>query len=204
MKLTQMNPEKLVCAKYNPKSRTNEKSLSRLLSSISNYGILYPILIDAKMNVIDGHRRFACAKNLGMSLVPVIISESKIHKDVAYETINTTARKMSGKELIFVYINGGKVSKVAEEKIKTLEALIGTTRLRQLGEKNISPEILKYAELTGRRAGDTSKEFLVKAINWMINTNQMWVMKRAVESEIPANVLKKAVLSNSKLKQSWV
>ena len=53
------------CSSWNPPSRVEEKRLRGLKDSISDVGLLYPVLMDKNNNLIDGHRRLVAVKELG-------------------------------------------------------------------------------------------------------------------------------------------
>ena len=59
----------------------DDEELAELASSIGRIGMISPIVVCRKgegLEVIAGHRRFAAAQKLNMSLVPVIVRESNI------------------------------------------------------------------------------------------------------------------------------
>ena len=51
-------------APWNPASRTSQRRISKLVASIEDVGLLYPLLIDTHGNIVDGHRRHAALKQL--------------------------------------------------------------------------------------------------------------------------------------------
>ena len=57
----QVDVRDLVPAKFNPLARTTPTAIRRLKDSIQRVGMLYPILITDRMEIIDGHRRVHCA-----------------------------------------------------------------------------------------------------------------------------------------------
>ena len=58
--------------KENPRNaRTHSKA--QIARSMERFGFTNPILIDDSGTVLAGHRRLSAAKQLGMSLVPVIV-----------------------------------------------------------------------------------------------------------------------------------
>ena len=52
-----------------------EDQITRIASSIREFGFLNPVLIDAQKNVIAGHGRIMAAKKLGMTEVPCVYVE---------------------------------------------------------------------------------------------------------------------------------
>lgn len=61
---------------YKNNSKTHDKTqVEKLKQSISEFGFVSPILIDADMNIIAGHGRIIAAKELGMERVPAVFIE---------------------------------------------------------------------------------------------------------------------------------
>lgn len=203
MKLQQTKTTKLVPAKYNPSIRVEKKHIKSLMASIKDNGILYPILVDRRMNVIDGHRRLACAKLLKINTVPVVISDSDISNDKCYETINTTARKMSPSEMIYVYVSGGVVPAKIRNKIKKLDEIIGLHELKRLGNKFVSIDILSTGKKIGKYCKDESSNFIKTAILWAVRHKQTYQVRRAIEDSTKPAILKKAIQSDRPLKHNW-
>lgn len=204
MKLQRLSTSVLIPAIYNPKIRTGKKELKSLLSSVKEFGIMYPILVDSKKRIIDGHRRLECAKILKLKTVPTFTSDSKLSNDKCYEMVNTTSRKMSPNEMIYVYINGGKVSKVVEKQIKQLKETVGLTELKRLGNSYVSISIF----YTGKRIANycnqsASKEFIKSAILWTIKHKMTYQVRKAMEDGISIVTLKNKIAANQPLKYEW-
>lgn len=203
MKLINVPIAKLKAAKYNPAIRVTKAALKGLIESIRINGVLTPIQIDDKFNVIDGHRRSASVKFLGKSHIPAIMTDTKGQKDKYYEQINSTSRNISAKEAIYIYINGGTVSPAVEKKILKLETVVGRTYLTTLGNKYVSISILSFAEGAARHVGDPSQEFLRKLIVWMVKHKQAYTLRKAIEEGISASALKTALKENRPLKVNF-
>ena len=203
MKLSYTTPAKLIGANYNPSIRTGKNELKKLMESIKKYGILNPVLIDDKSNIIDGHRRIACAKALKISAVPVITVDAKLKKDKYYEQINTTSRKMLPNEMIYIFINGGNVPESATKKIERLQTVLGAVNLKKLANKFVSVSVLTRGNKIGKYCGDPSNEFLRNCIMWIVNNKQSYQVRKALEDSIPVATLKTAIKENRPLKRNW-
>jgi len=55
----------------------DEPSIERLRTSITEHGVLVPLIIKADGTIIDGHRRQRAALGIGLEFVPVQIVESE-------------------------------------------------------------------------------------------------------------------------------
>jgi ParB family chromosome partitioning protein len=85
--------------------RKNLGDLSGLKESIKRHGILNPIVINSKNELVAGHRRLESARQLGWTLVPVqIIDESDDADKLEMEIDENLYRKnLSADELADAY-----------------------------------------------------------------------------------------------------
>lgn len=72
MKIEKINIDRLIPYARNP--RNNKASVSKVASSIKEYGWQQPIVVDNEMVVIAGHTRLLAAQQLGLNEVPVHIA----------------------------------------------------------------------------------------------------------------------------------
>ena len=73
MKLEHWPLDRLVEYARNP--RKNDSEVTRMVSAISEFGFILPILAKADGLIIDGHLRLKAARQLGMTEVPVVLAE---------------------------------------------------------------------------------------------------------------------------------
>jgi ParB/RepB/Spo0J family partition protein len=75
----------------NPRLLFPKEELERLAESIDLEGILVPITVFQKNDrfvLVDGERRFRCARELGLAKVPALIVENKSEHDVLVQMFN--------------------------------------------------------------------------------------------------------------------
>jgi ParB family transcriptional regulator, chromosome partitioning protein len=75
----------------NPRLLFPEEELNRLAESIDLEGILVPITVfqkDDRFTLVDGERRFRCAKELGLETVPALVVDEKPEHDVLVQMFN--------------------------------------------------------------------------------------------------------------------
>lgn len=60
---------------YDKNPRDNEKSVPKVAASIREFGFLQPIVCDGDGVILAGHTRYAAAKSLGLTTVPVLYAE---------------------------------------------------------------------------------------------------------------------------------
>ena len=68
---------------YTKNPRHNAKAVEIVKTSLKEYGFKQPIVVDKNMEIVVGHTRFAAAKDLGYTTVPVLIAD-----DLNAEQIN--------------------------------------------------------------------------------------------------------------------
>lgn len=196
---TEMIPTTSVrVAKYNPKARSEQ--IKALVTSIKEYGIIMPLIVDSKNNLIDGHRRLASAKKLKMDKVPVIQMNGNLSKDKAYEIINSTSRKISNHDLIYIHINGGSIPTRVLKQIKQLEEIVGLDGLRRLGDIGATYTVLKYAMVVRKYCKEKSDAYLKKVVFWLVENKMIYAVRRAMESRVKKEVIANAISSNRPLK----
>ena len=60
----------------NNRARTDMGDIDTLVDSIKEKGLLQPITLDNKLNLIAGHRRLTAFKQIGEDKIPAVIRES--------------------------------------------------------------------------------------------------------------------------------
>jgi hypothetical protein len=131
---------------YNPPSRTKDgKKLRQLVETIERYGVVYPILITADRELIDGNRRLTAAKIAGIKLIECIVSD--LDKDELFGQINDTPLPMNGKGWLCVGRGGGRLPKTVAGDYTELHRLIGDFGIDQLIAKNIGLNILNLSKM---------------------------------------------------------
>lgn len=61
--------------------RKNLGDLSALIKSLNTYGLIHPIVINKKLELIAGHRRLEAARQLGWQLIDAIIVDKPSRLD---------------------------------------------------------------------------------------------------------------------------
>lgn len=135
-----------------PRGLISPESLTDLVNSIREQGILEPIVVadtPAGYQIIAGERRWRSAKILGLQIVPVVIKkvnpqvmlEMSIVENVQREDLNPIERAQAYKRLIDEF--GLSVTEVAKRVGKSLPYISNTIRLLTL------PDAIKDALAAG-------------------------------------------------------
>ena len=119
MKFEVVPVAKLKPSKYNPPDRV-ESGIGSLMTNVkknmecTEYGLLAPIVVANDYTIIDGHRRYTVAVNLGIKKVPVIKHNSSSHElhiaDGMWVSANNDTNMISGHQWLWRYMNGVSVA----------------------------------------------------------------------------------------------
>ena len=129
--------------KEQPRKKFDEDALVELAESIKQFGVLQPLLVQAKGNyyeIIAGERRWRAAKLAGLKDVPVIIKdlteqqkmEIALIENIQRENLNPIEEAQAYKKLITEFHL--KQDDVAERVSKSRTAVANTMRLLKLNE----------------------------------------------------------------------
>jgi len=75
------DPNKLTLSPNNVRKRVDEIPLEMLMTSIKERGIINPIFINTKSQVVVGHRRWLASKKLNLPRIPCIIKRYHSRKE---------------------------------------------------------------------------------------------------------------------------
>ncbi|MFA6170946.1 MAG: ParB/RepB/Spo0J family partition protein [Patescibacteria group bacterium] len=158
-KVLHLAPEKISVNPQQPRKDFNEKQLQELMESISQYGIIQPLVITRagnKYELIAGERRLRAARALGLKEVPAIVREAGEQEKLELALIENIQREdLNPIELALSY------RKLIDEFNITHEELgrrIGKSRpvisntLRFLGLPEKIQEAITKGDLNSRHA----------------------------------------------------
>jgi hypothetical protein len=126
---------------YNPAARTAEGAkLQKLMDTIKRHGQIYPVLITADRELVDGNRRMTACRLLGHDRIECIILD--MDRDEAFTAINVTPEKLGGKGWLEVARGGGYLFPKERAQYDELLGLIGAYGIDLLIEKKLGLNIL--------------------------------------------------------------
>ncbi len=189
---------KIKDAPHNPKQRTLPSRIKKLVQSMGQIGLIYPILVDAHNNLIDGHRRVAAARELGWESIPAIVLEGD--NNATYATVNETSRHMSGAEMLAVWaVQPEAVPCRQAKEYEEMREVIGHNGVRRMVEGGLSGRTYYIAKRLARYCGEETNEFIVRCLKWLMSTALVGVVRKALETGVPAAKLRKAIEENRPL-----
>ena len=193
----------LKLAAFQPRKRASPENTRKLQKSIEEIGLIYPVAVNDKNELIDGHRRVAAAKALGWQDIPAIIVSGE--RDSIYAEVNATARKMSGNENLQVYlVNPAAVSPVARRHLEAAEESLGRTLLAKIAKAGSSIVLFRRARDVAaylERAQDDS--FLQKVVRWMLAHKLQRVVYSAVLARVSPRIIERAISKDRPLTHKY-
>lgn len=126
-----------------PRKVFDEDALQELADSISQYGIIQPLIVSKKNDyyeIVAGERRWRAAKLAGLKEVPVIVKnfspevvlEVALIENIQRENLNPIEEAIAYQRLIDEF--GLKQDEIAEKVSKSRSAIANTLRLLNLSE----------------------------------------------------------------------
>jgi ParB-like chromosome segregation protein Spo0J len=195
---------------FNPARRTDRASLTGLLLSIREHGILTPLSLTRLYILADGHRRLAVAKILKLETVPVAVyDEYALDEHQLWVLLNGDTLNLSAAQWLAAVHAGlpldtpGFPDRI-RDRIARLQKLVSRTELDLLVEEGRSPMILDAAERVCRYLGEKNgDEFLKLTLHWLIVTGNAWSIRGALQDEVPPDLLKEAITTNTNIGRVW-
>ncbi len=193
-------------ASFNPDIRTQLRELRDLRESMEKEGFwpFSPIIVDLNGTIIDGHRRWTCAKQLNISLVPVIIVDKD--PDELWAKINGTRLDLTGMQAMNAMAHGLKtVPAKYVNQIDDLKRAVGEEGIIELGLKKISPSIINQAKRIARYCDQKHNDiFIGIVVNWLANHRQMNVLStRAMREGIDPSILERLIRGDRPIQANY-
>lgn len=154
MKITQVDISKIQPYENNP--RKNTKAIKTVADSITQYGFQQPIVVDKDMVIIVGHTRYAAAKTLGLSQVPVSIADELTTEQAqSYRIMDNRSNENAqwDEELLFQELD--QLIKDSNIQELSYETGFSESELNKLFKQDEDPvEIFLSSETYRSRPGD--------------------------------------------------
>jgi hypothetical protein len=190
----------------NPETRGSEGDIKHLLTSITESGLFYPILVNQQKNgrfmIIEGHRRFAVFnikrdRNPDFAHIPaLVINVATEYETKIFREINETSKKLTGKQWLEVFALGASAKDLPGRLRPAIEALghlFNREELKRLATRT-GPSVHGLAR---RVAGfcdydPNNPSELRRIVAWLINSNDS-VNVRVAMSEGHVDKIKAAI-----------
>lgn len=183
--------KEIVKATWNPKSRVSERRLLQLRLSMDDLGLYYPVLIDEKKHLIDGHRRLAVAESFGWKRIPAITINGAMLQ--SYGSVQLTQQKLSGNDMLGVYLEEPNAL-LGKQRVRMVwaEKVIGRPLMRQLYEAGQSVAIVANAFRVAKYIGIDD----VRGIAAWLSKHRLGVISPLMKGGMPPAQIKKYYLAD--------
>jgi ParB-like chromosome segregation protein Spo0J len=205
-----LSPQDITIAHFNPIRRINRTSLSGLILSIQQHGILEPLALTKDRILADGHRRFACANILELKEIPVAIhTELDLDAPALWVVLNAESMNLTPAQWLDAVVHGLPLDtrgfpESMKRRIMRLRFLLGKDGLAELVEMGRSPNILDTAERIQKYCGKKNDEdFVRKTLLWLLLVGNSFSAKNAISEEIPIDILEEAIEEGKILQRVW-
>lgn len=193
-------------APWNPEIRSRTRYLLPLRESMEANGFwdYRPILCDRNGMIIDGHRRWAVAGALGISLVPATIVDDDA--DRLWAEVNGTTMVISGGQVMQAAAGGLQAKpRKYKDALEKIHDLMGEEGVKFLAARGVGPSIMKAAERIARYCTmTTDKEFLRAVIKWLVtNPRANIVTIQAMKDNVAPGRIYKAIQENRLLEARY-
>ena len=189
-----------------PRKDFDEKALSELADSISQHGLIQPIVVkptvDGRYSIIAGERRWRACRLVGLNEVPVIIKDADeqtlmeiaLIENLQREDLNAVEEALGYRSLIDGY--GLTQDEVAKRMGKSRSAVTNALRLLSLNDTEL--EALRRGTITAGHArallscedGETRGKMLLAAADGA-SVRELEKMSAAAKKAKPANAAEK-------------
>lgn len=167
-----LDVKKVKQAAHNPPNRISPKRIANLMKSLEKIGLLYPILVDADNNLIDGHRRLASAKALGWTTIPAIVVSGA--RDEVYAAVNANSSKLNGNDALGVWLsNPAAVTARTASEMDRAKSIIGAVLMNKLFKKGLSIRVYKTAVAVARYCDLDTQDNIKGIVEWLMSFDQI-------------------------------
>jgi len=197
MNLVKINLMDLKPNPMNPPQRVDKRLAiyKALRNSIKRAGQIEPITISSDNTIVNGTRRAAVVKDLGLDTIYANRLNSNSAKlfDSMFLECNVV-EKISGAQWAWRWLMGAPVPNVWKTICNNLKDAGGIGCIRRIVDLNLSPMSFSAGLRMFRNYTKKSdKKSLKEAIYWMLNVESAYKMKWLISEYVPAQLLINAV-----------
>lgn len=187
-------------AKHNPESRVSHQGrLTKLVASIEEFGLIYPVAVTKDLDLIDGHRRVAAYKELGLDTIPAVV----VNGDAArlYAEANDNSVHLSGNQQLIVWLsNPDAIAERVARVCQNWQDLFGRPTLQRVADKGLSLLILRRAVEVASYVGNKGNvRFTKKALAWLVKYRNQALAQCYIRMGQSAKRLLQAVINDREL-----
>ena len=185
-RLTMFQVSKLRLNGFNPKLRVNKKAqkYKLLRESIRRNGIIEPLIVSPDGLIINGHRRYECAKDLGISEVLCVVTTRNAQQAWTESIVNQQG--INGRQIIQATAQGLDpvyLPPAVAVAVRDLQELAGETLYQEMALTGVSTYVRKAINDVCRYTGDESHEWRVHVLRWIVRHKMQLAVRKAIEAD---------------------
>jgi len=196
MNLVTMKVKDVKRNKDNPPVRTDRNNkFKKLLTSVSKYGLISPIVVSSNNVLINGTRRLAVHKDLGKKTIKAIRHNSDSHlRFDEYFVESNVVEVISGSQWAWRYLRGASVPSKLRSIFSFLKTVGGEACLKRMVELKKSPVSFAIGVSMFRNyTGNMSNTMAKKVIYWMLYVDSAYRLKSLIGEYVPMQILVNAI-----------
>lgn len=171
---------------FNPVMRVNKgtKKYKMLRESIRQYGIIEPLIVSPDGLVINGHRRLACAIDLGLSEVLCVVTNRNAQQSWTESVVNQQG--INGRQIIQATAQGLDpvyLPQSIADAVLDLQDLAGPELYEEMAETGVSTYVRKAVNDACRYTGDDSHDWRARVLRWIVRHKMQLTVRKAIESD---------------------
>ena len=171
-------------AGFNPPDRVDRQNLRALRDAILQAGeIINPVILSRDLQIIDGHRRVAVARDLAWTAVPALVVEYGLQE--GWAILNGSTRPITPGDWLSAAAHGMDtryMPKKHADKIEKLRSLVDNDGLLMLAERKKSTWLLTQVISISRAVGDESSEYMADVVRWIAKHNMQFAVRLALKA----------------------
>lgn len=207
MKIIDIPVDQFKPAPWNPPLRTEPKRMRTLRAGMLDKGQQCPVHVNHKKMLIDGHRRLAVAREIGIPTLSAIVHdncETANEFKELYAMLNDTQRKMSVAEQHLSYFKAGPkaIPPRSLPRAQRLERMVGREKFGNYARAGKScTEATRNAARAALLAAQPGNEALMgELIIWQVETGRQNQLRQALDAKFEWPEIKHAMENNLDLK----
>lgn len=186
-------------APHNPEGRMQPKRLRTLERSLAKYGQLMPLLVSADNVIIEGHRRWAAAKRIGLETLLCIIVEGKA--DAIYATVNSTQQRITGNDALGIWLkNPDAVTPNMSTRLARMEDVLGRKLFTEMYRNNFAPNAFNLAVRIARLAMREDDGTIQAIVAWFMRYPMVNKVHQLLKEGESADTILRAVKSGKPIR----
>jgi len=202
MQVKKMKLTDLRSAKYNPESRTDRKKIAPLMANIEEIGLIYPLAVSESGEIIDGHRRYAAIKEMGMEEVPVLIVKG--NAKAIFAGVNSTTRRITGNEKMQIWLREPQALSPSDQRIhREAEANLGRSALEKIARHGGSVTFYRWTKEVCSYCENRKPAFMRDVLRWIMKHKQARLLGALIAMKQPPKLMLDAIRQDKPISPSY-